>query len=349
MGAGVVALVGVAMVAAAQDSPIEEQRVTGPESSEASEDEPTTSPSSSEPAYRAFEHDSWWNTALPARAPEHPDGDEILDYLRTAPESGPGCLMLAGASGSPWGHPIYWAEPSDPEYDLEGYPGDPLPELEDVRIPVGAEPADNSDGSMTVYDKQRGYVVALTDAEFDEDSETWTATGATVTYLRSNGLHDRTGRSDDPRNLGTHRGNNGATMAVAWEEVQAGAIRHVLKIAVGPQAADRYVFPMVGSDGDYDGDDPAVPAQGLRLRIRPSLDLDDMNLDREAQVIAEALQRYGMYIGDSGGTTALKLEDTDVEGRGQLWSLAADALCDLPFTSSYWQVVAEGYDPSRSQ
>ena len=72
-----------------------------------------------------------------------------------------------------------------------------------------------------------------------------------------------------------------------------------------------------------------------------------MNLDPEALVIAEALQRYGMYIGDSGGTTALKLEDTESEGRGEVWSLPADALCGLPFTSSYWEVVAEGYDPSR--
>ena len=290
--------------------------------------------------FRAFSPDSWWNTPLPDDAALHPHGPEILDYLRTAPGSGPGCLTLAGAGDSPWGQPIYWASDSDQTYDLGGKAGIELPELSRLRIPRGARPASNSDGSMTIYDVEQGFVVALTDASYDPDSDSWSADGATVTYLESNGLRVETGRSDDPRNRGTHRGNNGATMAASWDEVQAGAIRHVLKIAVGPELSQDYVFPMVGSDGDYKGDDPAVPPEGLRLRIKPSVDLDALGLHPEARVIAEALQRYGVYIGDSGGTTALKLEDTATEGRGQLWSVSAEALCDLPFSSTYWEVMA---------
>jgi hypothetical protein len=128
--------------------------------------------------------------------------------------------------------------------------------------------------------------------------------------------------------------------------VQDGAIRHVLKVAVGPEISERYVFPMVGSDGDYRGTDPAVPPQGLRLRIKPSIDLEELGLKGEALVIAQALQRFGFYFGDSGGTTALKLENTVAEGRGRLWKVKADDLCGLPFTETYWDVVEEGYDPS---
>jgi hypothetical protein len=201
---------------------------------------------------------------------------------------------------------------------------------------------------MTVYDRQKGYVVALTGARYNETKDRWRARGATVTYLSSNGLNVATGRSDDPRNKGTHRGNNGATMAVQWNEVRDGAIRHVLKVASGPEVADRYVFPMVGSDGTYLGRNPSVPPQGLRLRIKPSVDLRRLVSNPEALVIARALQRYGFYIGDSGGnTSALKLEDTQALGRGQRWRVPADALCSLPFKSTYWEVVAEGYDPTR--
>jgi hypothetical protein len=294
-----------------------------------------------------FRDDSWWNTPLPGDAPRHPQGSDILDYLRTAPDSGRGCLMLAGAGESHWGTPLYWTEPSDPEYDVTGVVQQRPPELRSLRIPVGARPASNSDDSMSIFDVDRGYVVALTDAEYDEDDDTWTAGGATVTYLDSNGLHVDTGRSDDPRNIGSHRGNNGATMAVSWDQVQDGAVRHVLKIAAGPEVANRYVFPMVGSDGDYEGSRPEVPPQGLRLRIKASVDLQELDLHPEALVIARALQRFGAYIGDSGGTTALKLENTRAEGRGQAWHLPADALCGLPFTDDWWTVVAEGYDPTR--
>lgn len=296
---------------------------------------------------RAFSADSWWNTPLPVDVPLDPAGDEILDYLRTAPESGSGCLTLAGAGSSHWGQPVYYARRGDPSYDIVGLV-QPLEELRSLRIPAGAQSALNSDSSMTVYDRKKGYVVALTGASYDEARDEWSAVGATVTYLDSNGLHVGTGLADDPRNRGSHRGNNGATMAIELKEVRAGAIRHVLKAASGPEVSDRYVFPMVGSDGDYAGSDPGVPPQGLRMRIKPTVDLDSLGLDGEALVIARALQTYGFYIGDSGGTTAIKLQNTYAEGRGQLWQVSATALCEMPFTPEYWDVVAEGYDPSST-
>ena len=297
---------------------------------------------------RAFSDDSWWNTPLPDNAPLHPWAEDILDYLRTGPESGRGCLTFAGAGDSPWGQPIYDALPQDPSYHVLGL-GQPLKELRNLRIPVGAQAARNSDNSMTVYDRQKGYVVALTGAEYHEGRDEWTAVGATVTYLDSNGLHVGTGRSDDPRNRGSHRGNNGATMAVELDEVEAGAVRHVLKAAAGPEVADRYVFPMVGSDGDYTGSDPGVPPQGLRLRIKPSIDLESLGLPRQALVIARALQTYGFYIGDSGGTTAIKLQSMSADGQGEQWHVTADALCGLPFKTEYWDVIEETYDPSGQE
>jgi hypothetical protein len=298
-------------------------------------------------AYRAFEPNSWWNTPLPAYTPLDPAGDQILDYLRSGKSSGLGCLTLAGAGGSPWGTPTYWGGPGDPSYDVKGIGHGRPPELGSLRIPTSAEPANNSDGTMIVYDRRKGYVAALTDAKYHPSTNRWSASGGTVTYLHSNGLNVNTGRSDDPRNTGTHRGNNGATMAASWDQVHAGAIRHVLKVAVGPELADRFVFPMVGSDGKYKGTDPKVPPEGLRLRIKPSVNLNALHLSPEALIIARALQRYGFYIGDSAGATALKLENTDAEGRGQLWHVSTDALCGLPFKPQYWDVVAEGYDPTQ--
>jgi hypothetical protein len=132
-------------------------------------------------------------------------------------------------------------------------------------------------------------------------------------------------------------------MMARFDEVSAGAIPHVLKVASGPPVSTRSVFPMVGSDGS--SDDPAAPPQGLRFRIKPSVDLSRLGLEPQALVIATALQRYGFYIGDSSGTTALKLEDTRTEGRGQLWKISSKALCGLPLTPEYWDVLPEGYQP----
>ncbi len=302
--------------------------------------EPTGTP------LRAFTANSWWNTPIPFNAPHNPLETQILDYLRTAPESGEGCLRLAGADHNPWGQPVYWAKPGDTSYNVSGLPASRPPELSALKIPAGAKPAKNSDGSMSVYDLKAGYVTLLTDAKYNARTDTWSASGASVAYLDSNGLVAATGQSDDPRNLGSHRGNNGATSVVRLDLVKAGDVNSVLKVASGPELANRWVFPMTGSDGDYVGDDPAVPPQGLRLRIKPGINLDRLGMHPQALVIAKALQQYGMYLGDSGGTTALKLEDTVKEGRGQLWDVTAEDLCGLPFTPQYWDVLPGGYDPS---
>jgi hypothetical protein len=293
---------------------------------------------------RAFTSDSWWNTAVPDDAPSHPAADDILRYMRTAEESGEGCVRLAGAGDSQWGQPVYWAGPEDPSYRVTVDKDDSPPELQDLRIPDGALAANNNDGSMTLFDLDRGYAVALTDAEYDADSNAWRASGATVTYLDSNGLDARTGEASDERNRGSHRGNNAAVMMARFDEVEAGRIEHVLKVASGPDPSSRAVFPMVGSDGD--SSDPDAPPQGLRFRIKPSVDLESLGLPGQALVIARALQEYGFYIGDSGGVTALKLEDTRIEGRGQLWDMPPDALCGLPLDPEYWDVLPDGYRPT---
>ena len=334
LAAGLTAVAGVALGAG--------EGALSPDESE------SPPPSATGPGVRGsvFTPDSWWNTPLPADAPEDPNSRAILEYLRTGPESGQGCLTLAGAGDNPWGQPTYTSRPSDPEYSVAVDAPVTLPELENVRIPPDARPAGTSDGAMTLYDPRRGYVVMFTRLHYDEDDDSWSAAGATVTYLDSNGLHVDTGLSDDPRNQGSHRGNNGATAAVSWDAVQRGEIRQVLKMAAGPETSDDYIFPMVGSDGDSTDSDPGVPPQGLRLRIDPSVDLDELDLHPEALVIARALQLYGTYIGDSGGRNALKLENTMVQGEGQKWTVDAEALCQLPFSPEYWDVIEAGYDPT---
>jgi hypothetical protein len=299
--------------------------------------------------YRAFAANSWWNAPVPANAPVNPYDSSILNYLRTAPGNGGGCLRLAGARGDRWGEPVYWAKPGDPRFDVTGVVGRRPPELNQLRIPRGAQPANNSDGTMSIFDLQSGYVTLLTDARYDPATNHWSASGATVSYLNSNGLDVKTGRSNDPRNTGTHRGNNGADSFVRWDMVRAGLVDHVLKVSSGPELSSQWVFPMTGSDGKGPVNDPAVPPEGLRLRINPSVDLNRLGLHPQALVIAKALQTYGMYLGDSGGATSLKLEDTSSEGRGQLWDVTTQDLCRLPFTPAYWQVLPPGYDPSSGR
>jgi hypothetical protein len=304
---------------------------------------PTASPSPvSTPApaapFRAFTSTSPWNRLLPANAPVHPDSQRIVSHIK-ANNVNDGCVLLSGTGTNTWGTPVYWAGQGDPAYAVRQTRYYLPPEFASLRIPRGAKPMSAADGEMTVYDLERGYIAWLSRAVYDAASDTWSAGGGSIAYLGSNGVLGSLAGSDDHRNTGSHRGLNGAVVAARYDEVQAGAIEHALRIGVRG-ASTGFLWPMSGSDGR--STDPYAPKQGARLRIQPGIDLSRLGLAPDALVLARALQRYGAIIGDStGAPVELKLEDTVQQGRGQLWTLPQNALCAIPIEA--FEVLSESY------
>ncbi|MDQ3986730.1 MAG: hypothetical protein M3280_09565 [Actinomycetota bacterium] len=289
--------------------------------------------------YRAFSAASYWNSPLPLDAPVDPRSRAMVAYLER--DSAYDHIRLAGTeSDGGWGEPIYWARPTDPVYNVRSTRYDLPNEFSSIRIPLGARPAATPDRQMTIYDLLGGGVYKLWQARYDPGSDTWTAGGGSFYYLRSNGLHGSLKESDEPRNDG-HRGVPPAIHAVRWDEIRTGAIDHVLKVSINTPAM-RHAWPMIGSDGD--SLDPSAPPQGARLRIKPSVDLSQLDLSPAALVLATALQRYGVIVGDSSGAAvSMKLENTVQEGRGARWEgvLAADSLKAIPF--DMFEFVKTGY------
>jgi hypothetical protein len=292
--------------------------------------------------FRAFSSDSYWNTPLSSEAPIDERSAAFIDFL-TADSSADYLRIVGADSSGGWGEPIFWAQPSDPVYKVK-QTSYTLPEefAAGVRIPKEARVPNTSDAQMTIYDLAEGSVYKLQKAVYDSDTDTWSAGGGSWYATASNGLHASLEESNDERNYG-HRGIPPATHAVRFDEIEAGRIDHALKIAVNTAHRDA-VWPMTNSDGD--STDPAALPQGAHLRIKPSVDLDELDLSPAALVIARALQRYGAVVGDSSGANAnLKVENTVVEGRGWLWKdvLTAASLEAIPFDS--YEVVRLGYSP----
>ena len=292
--------------------------------------------------YRAYPSTSYWNKPLPLDAPIDPKSDQMIAYLRN--DSTTNFIQLSGASpGGSWGNPIYWSDSGDPTYAMRSNCTAKMPpEFGSIRIPVGAKPDPTTDAAMTVYDRSKGLAYATFHTEFNASNHTWTACGGTVSYLTSNGLDGDVAASDESRNHG-HRGVPPPTYAVRWDEVASGRITHMLKISVNTSRCE-HVFPMIGDECGTN--DTYAPPEGTRIRIKPSIDLTKLGLNPAALVIARALQRYGAIIGDqSGGTMAMKVENTTAEGRGQLWTgvLAGDSLKAIPISA--FQVIRPGYQP----
>jgi hypothetical protein len=301
---------------------------------------PVMYPTAAEASYRAFHRVSYWNTPLAKDAPVDPDSRAIIAWLKR--NNDPNYVRLSGASSSgDWGMPIYWAHRGTPTWDVANTCEQKQPrEFNSVRIPLRAKPDGTPDAAMTVFDRRRGKVYAFHRARFDRQRHTWKACGGTVYYLSSLGLDGRLRQSDQRRNFG-HRGFAPPTFAVRLDEVKAGSINHVLKIAVNATAC-KHVFPAVSDECGSRATN--APPEGARIRIKPSVDLARFHLSRAALIIARALQRYGAVIGDqSGGGPVLKLENTVAEGRGQRWKgrLTPDSLADIPL--GLFQVIRLGY------
>jgi hypothetical protein len=299
------------------------------------------SPASAQDPHRAFSDDSWWNTPLPSSAPVHPSSADMIQWLQQ--DNGADHIRLAGTGSSgEWGMPIYWADADDPVYRVVATRYTLPPEFASLRIPPEVIPDPTSDAALTIYDLEAGYVSKLQKAVYDPVTDTWSAGGGAVYYLASNGLHGRLPESDEARNYG-HRGVPPSTYAVRWDEIQAGRIDHVLKIAVNTTRAEN-VWPMTGHE---DGTTAVnAPPEGTRIRIKPSVDLSSLGLSGASLTVARALQRYGAVIGDqSGGNVVLKVENTVAEGRGWLWQnvLGGGSLSAIPLDS--YEVIEHGYQP----
>jgi hypothetical protein len=266
--------------------------------------------------YRAFSDDSEWNRPLPPDAPVDPSSRQFVSHLKDFDPD----LPFPSLADGPWSEPIYWAGADDPEYELPDFDFR-------VRIPADAEPAPTNDSQLIVYDRPRGYVIKLQKASFT--GTTWSARWTAIYYLDSNGLFGELPASDDPRNRG-HRGFPPPLHAVRWDEVQAEAIRHVLKVAIR-ETAPRHVYPGAG----HESGSGMIP-EGAVFRIKPSVDLRARGLRGPALAIARAMKRYGIVVGDQSGVPmALKLENLRAEGRRVRWSdigIEADSLSRLSFS-----------------
>jgi hypothetical protein len=260
----------------------------------------------SEPAlaagpYRAFESTSEWNRPLPVNAPRDANSGQYVAALKAFDAT----VQYPRLVGGSWAEPIFWAKTGDPEYAIKGFPVK-------IRIPQGAQPATSNDAQITIYDLERGLVAKMQRAAFS--GGTWTAANTQLAYLASNGLDRKLAESDDTRNYG-HRGIAAPTHAVRLDEVRAGSIDHVLKVAL-KKTAPAHVYPAV-ADQHGSGTIP----MGAMFRIKPGVDLAGRGLQGAALVIATAMQTYGVVIGDQSGVPmALKLENLALEGLTARWS-----------------------------
>jgi hypothetical protein len=99
---------------------------------------------------------------------------------------------------------------------------------------------------------------------------------------------------------------------ISLEDLERGQINHALEMAIPNARSGVYSSPAQRSDGTSGGS-LSLP-EGAHLRLNPNLDLAALHLPRLTLMIAEAAQRYGIFITDRSGVIQFFAQDPTPTG-----------------------------------
>lgn len=245
--------------------------------------------SGSEPlaGWRPYASTSPFN--MPATGAPVGESAAIVSRILSWGTSGRGLIVGTGSETHDYGHPIYWAEPTNPEYTLhftkEG--GNPL-EGHRVKVPIGARPAGGTDGHMGII-QPNGEEIDLWQAKVPREGKLEATWGGGKTSINSTGLGAKATASNFDLVAGVIRP----------PELVAGQINHALFLVVKHTKGFVYPATHAGSEGS----EPGTPPMGAHLRLNMTdAEIEALSVPPYRKAIARAMAHYGGYVGDTGGS-----------------------------------------------
>jgi hypothetical protein len=265
---------------------------------------------------------SFWNTPIPSNPSTDPNSTNIVGKAIAAYASNANF-----ANTDAWGIALAYATPTSKVYTVtcSQYCTGSV----QFPIPAGATPSTGSDHHLVVINGTQE--LDMWNAVHNSTNDTWSAG-----YLV---INDAAGWGADCAQ-GLHC--NGAVAAgfgllggqVRPEEIAQGHIDHALSITTPYTRASYIACPATHQDGKY-ADTSAIP-EGALIQLDPAYNVDAQSWPAWEKVIAKALQKYGAYVSDTGGSMAVR-GFTDVNTGNTTWSSAGTpkgpTLSNLPWSS----------------
>lgn len=266
-------------------------------------------------AWRPFNDQSPWNTLIADDPELEPDSAELIaDFESSSPYGEHLDVNIAGYS-----IPLFYVDSSTPTVEVvcdiggEGFSSsDGFDATASVPMPAGAAPDPESDHHLLIVDRDRGIEWGMWNVT--RPNGQWHCGLGATADLTSTGV--RPYKPTNPTWYTSHGARACGFPLIAGlirrEEIEAGRIEHALIVAYPHIRAGWYTSPASTAQARV-GDD-AISTRGIpcggRIQLDPGLDLDSLDLSRSGRIIAEALQRYGAYVGDYSGAISLYAENS---------------------------------------
>jgi hypothetical protein len=281
------------------------------------------------PPWRPFAGDSPWNTPIEENPAIDPNSDALIEALATSSPQWP----WLGIAMPQYSIPVYWVDSSAALVDVtvnrlagEGFRDDPR-----APIPPGAMPAAGTDRHMAIVDRAANREWDFWHASFD--GANWSCDVCAAIDLSGSGVRPYPQRGSPTwwRSHGSRACGFALTAGlILVEEMQAGAIEHALVLNYPgirsrwfkpPASTAQATFPAVSPDF-------GIPCGG-RVQLDPAIDVEALSVSESGKIVLRALQKYGAYIGDFGGSITLCAESSpDALAVWQSGLLSVDELRD---------------------
>jgi hypothetical protein len=264
----------------------------------------------SAPPFRFFSSSSFWNTPVPAGASLDPSSTQVVgafDELVTSElneHEGPWINTTS------FSVPVYTVPADQPTVRITLDAFDPKLQAawRAVPLPADALPAAGTDRGLVVWQPSTDRLWEFW--RLAKKAGGWHASwGGAMSNVSSNpGVY---GPEAWP-GAETWWGLSASSLSdvgglISFEDLEKGEINHALEMSIPDPRAGVYALPAQRTDGKSTS--PLALPEGAHLRLNPNLNLASLHLPRLTLMIAEAAQRYGIFVKDHAGNVTFYGQD----------------------------------------
>lgn len=278
--------------------------------------------------FRFFSPTSVWNAEPAADAALDPDSEAMIAALDSLQGSEQLAERGPSINTTEYSVPIYTVPADQPAVRVHLSAGYLVPALRSawsaVPLPAGAVPSAGNDRHLVVWQPSTDHLWEFWHLRYEEGI--WKAEwgGAIEKASESSGVFGPEAWPGATRSWGA----SATSMSIAgglitFEDLQRGRIEHALAMSVPNVRGGVYSSPAERTDGT--SNEPLALPEGAHLRLDPSLDLAALHLPHVTMMLAEAAQRYGIFVRDGARNVTFYAQDptqlgsNPYRGNGGYW------------------------------
>jgi hypothetical protein len=252
--------------------------------------------------FRFFSPSSFWNEEVPSDAELDPNSSSIVEAFNEQISSEQETKSGPSIATTDYSVPIYTVPADQPMVPVKLLGHSTHTALrsafEAVPLPPNAQPAAGTDKHLVVWQLSTNRLWEFW--RIEKTAEGWqTEWGGAMQNVSSNpGVYGPEAWPGAESSWGGDASSLSlAGGLVTLEDLEDGEINHALAMVVPNVRAGVYASPAQRTDG-YSDNQLSLP-EGAHLRLDPNLNLAALHLPRFTLMIAEAAQRYGIFVRSS--------------------------------------------------